>query len=400
MTATPEPVRPAPGLEYGRPQGPEDLAAYARALAWSFRIPEAEAPPLVERLGERVRVLRVDGRTVGGLTVYPAGQWFGGRRVPMAGIGLVAIAPEARGRGTGTGLMNACVLQARAEGHVISTLYPAKQSLYRRAGWELGGGCWDITVPASALDVGTRDLPVRPFGESDLPAVQALHRRLGATRPGEVDRCDYLWMRVTSHWKLELRGFVVEGDSGIEGYAFLHETEAEGFGYGLAATDLLAATPAAALRLLRLLGDHATLAREVTWAGDPSDPVLGLLPEQGWKKKSRFEWMVRLLDVPAALEARGYPAGIEREIPLEIEDPLVPENAGRWVLEVADGRGSVRPGGPGGVRADVRGLATVWAGYTTPAGARMMGLLDGKDEDLERMRQVFAGASPWMSIMF
>ena len=62
--------------------------------------------------------------------------------------------------------------------------------------------------------------------------------------------------------------------------------------------------------------------------GGPMDPLLLLMREQDYQVKLLFHWMLRVLDVPAALEARGYPAGVSGTLHLEVEDELFPENRG------------------------------------------------------------------------
>ncbi|WP_194846566.1 GNAT family N-acetyltransferase, partial [Mumia zhuanghuii] len=51
-----------------------------------------------------------DGATVvASARINAFGQWWGGRQVPMAGIGSVVVAPEHRGSGVGLALMEAVV---------------------------------------------------------------------------------------------------------------------------------------------------------------------------------------------------------------------------------------------------------------------------------------------------
>ncbi|MCA9752816.1 MAG: GNAT family N-acetyltransferase, partial [Gemmatimonadetes bacterium] len=247
--------------EYGPVREPSDLDVHARTLQWSFRYPIEDSRLVLERMGqEKIRLLRLRGQVVGGLSLYSVGQWFGGRRVPMAGVGVVGIAPEARGHGVATRMMDACVLDARASGHPISVLYPAKQSLYRRSGWELGGSLWNHTVPIAALPGGDRDLDVRECRPEDERAVRALHAKIACRRPGEVDRDDWFWERVMRNPRFHVRGFVVEASDGLEGYVFLHEAETEEtYGYDLACTDLVAANARAARRLFRFVADHGSL---------------------------------------------------------------------------------------------------------------------------------------------
>ena len=54
--------------------------------------------------------------------------------------------------------------------------------------------------------------------------------------------------------------------------------------------------------------------------------------------------MLRLLDAPAAIAARGFAAGAVLELDLRIDDPDVPENSGDWHLSVADGAGAAHAG--------------------------------------------------------
>lgn len=42
------------------------------------------------------RVAKVNGRVAGGIGIVKMNQWFGGAKVPMAGISMVGTAPEHR----------------------------------------------------------------------------------------------------------------------------------------------------------------------------------------------------------------------------------------------------------------------------------------------------------------
>jgi hypothetical protein len=111
--------------------------------------------------------------------------------------------------------------------------------------------------------------------------------------------------------------------------------------------------------------------------------------------------MLRLIDVPAAVEARGFPASVEVSVQFELADDVLPANAGRWRLEVSDGCGklarlglvgSAGPGGSAGpvgsasttghdpvLRLGARGLAALYSGV--PLGTlRRAGLAYGGDQ--------------------
>jgi predicted acetyltransferase len=62
-------------------------------------------------------------------------QWWHGRAVPMAGVAVVSIAPEDRGRGIGRAVMTALVELMAGRGYPLAALYPATMAIYRSLGW-------------------------------------------------------------------------------------------------------------------------------------------------------------------------------------------------------------------------------------------------------------------------
>jgi predicted acetyltransferase len=106
-------------------------------------------------------------------------------------------------------------------------------------------------------------------------------------------------------------------------------------------------------------------------------------------------WMLRLIDLAGALEARGYAEGFAAELQLDVQDQTLPWNRGRLRVTIEGGRARARPGGEGSLKADVRGLAAAYSGYMTPAELRAAGLLEGPERDLAALGLAFAGPLPW-----
>lgn len=392
-----ETSRPA----FGAPQGAEELAAVADIVAQAFAMTAAEGVSWVEKVtAANFRVLREQGQVTATAVPIPMGQWFGGRRVAMAGIGGVGVAPSARGRGTATRMMQHVLQQQRDQGMPISVLYPATQPLYRRVGYEQAGSRYEIRVQAHGLDFKERSLKVRPIEASDQPVIQELYRRQACTRQGYLDRGPYVWDRVLNPRIGAAYGFLVEGKQGVEGYLYLVRKRKVELDQELHLTDFVASTPAAWRRLLSFLGDHRSLAREVVWAGSPSDPVLLLLPEQTYQVKLLFHWMLRVLDVPAALEARGYPPGASGTIHFEVQDELFSDNRGSFILEVSGGTGHVRRGGNALMRLDIRALAALYTGFLTPEALRSVGALVADDATVRLATTLFCGPAPALPDMF
>lgn len=389
---------------FGPPRGERELAAAEDIRAQAFALPPEEGrdwPQRVEAGEAHLRVLREEGSVAATVVLIPMGQWFSGRRVPMVGIGGVGVAPERRGQGSATRLMQAALRELRGQGVPLASLYPATQPLYRRVGFEQAGSRFEIRVQLHGLDFKERSLALRPVGASDLPALRDVYRRHAQRQQGWLDRTAYTWSRVTHPRGETAYGYLVEGSAGVEGYVYLtRRVLPDGIWQELNLTDLVALTPAAGRRLLSFIGDHRSMAKEVVWRGGPVDPLLFLLREQPYQVKLLFIWMVRLLDVPAALQARGYPAGHSGALHLEVDDDLFPENRGRFVLEVENGEAEVRPGGDGDVKLHVRALAPLYSGFLSPAALQLAGALEADEASLRTATALFSGPPPAMPDLF
>ena len=133
-----------------------------------------------------------------------------------------------------------------------------------------------------------------------------------------------------------------------------------------------------------MIASHSSVARTVTALTAPNDPFWWLTAERDATITKRSMWMLRVVDAPAAIAARGFPPAVSVSVPLEVHDHARPANSGRWQLTVADGKGALIPDGPvsAGVpagrpaarsgkaaaplRLGARGLAALYAG--TPVG--------------------------------
>jgi predicted acetyltransferase len=379
-----------------------DAAAVERILGLAFGLGVESSRAWLSRIDPaNLRIARRGAAVAGALTLLPMGQWFGGRRVPMTGVAAVAVAPEHRGDGVGLRLMRDAVAELHAAGVALSALYPATEPLYRRAGYERAGSRFEIRVPARALAAAGRAAPLRPAEAADDAAIRDACRTRAAACPGNLDRNAYIWERVREPRGEIAQGYVVEGPRGrIDGYVFFTQKRGDSYQYELNLTDLVALSPAAARRLLDFFADHRSMVTDVVWTGSAADAILAHLVEPSYAVKLLHSWMLRIVDVPAALSARGYPPGLKAEVSLAVSDDLVPANADRFVLEVAGGRGAVRRGGPGRVALDVRGFAPLYSGHLAPRALRVAGLLDGPERDLDAAAAIFAGPAPWMSEMF
>jgi predicted acetyltransferase len=138
----------------------------------------------------------------------------------------------------------------------------------------------------------------------------------------------------------------------------------------------------------------------VAWSGpDPDPAAIYALRDRSARLVSRWHWMLRLVDLPAALQARPWPSGVAGQVSFRVQDPVCPWNAGTWQLELSGGQARVEPESSGavpGATADVRGLASLFTGFAGPDDLVRAGLLGGLDPDaVELLRAAFASPRPW-----
>ncbi|ADB33439.1 GCN5-related N-acetyltransferase [Kribbella flavida DSM 17836] len=316
-------------------------------------------------------------------------QWWGGRRVPMAGIAGVVVAPEYRGRGVGSLLMRGVLERSRDKGMPISALYPATTVIYRHLGYEFGGHRYRFSFQAADLrSLGGREVAVR--------------------RAGAKDAARFLELVGTAHEASRASGLLVWPESKIaewledeENFAYLAEDGFVVYNWSdgdLQVDELVAHSEATARALWATVGSGASIARTVHAYLSPNDPVHLLVEHEADKQAHVQRWMLRLLDAPAAIAARGFAPGAAAEVDLLIDDPGVPAQSGRWHLSVADGTGELTPSDRSGdvLQLGSRGLAALYAG-TPLAALRTAGLVTGGPVASDRLLDTaFGGAAPYM----
>jgi len=105
---------------------------------------------------------------------------------------------------------------------------------------------------------------------------------------------------------------------------------------------------------------------------------------------------VRIVDVPAALEARGYVG--DGSIVLDVTDEFMPAFGGRWRLTVKDGRGSVEPTTDApDLEMEVHDLGAVYlGGFSFDSLGRAGRTVEVTDDARARADALFRStAAPW-----
>jgi predicted acetyltransferase len=346
---------------------------------------------VLEEGGEITSVLRLDHQA----------QWWLGRALPSAQVLQLATPPQHRGAGHGARLLAGLLEELHAGGVPLATLTPSTFPFYRGAGFEVAGSWTMYEARAEHLPRHTAPYRARPVSLDDPAELADVYRRVAPSRHGAFERGDRFWRQLARRAKDKTTAaFVLDGPDGPAGWAVAtleFRPEPAPFQTRVEIADW-GCLPGADAALFALFAGYASMNGMVAWSGPDPDPgALYALRDRFARLTDRWHWMLRLVDLSAALSARPWPAGVAGQVELRVEDQVCPWNAGGWRLELAGGQGRVEPtASTPAASADIRGLASLFTGFAGPDDLVRAGLLSGFDPDaVDLLRAAFASPRPW-----
>lgn len=365
--------------------GPDDARASQR-LGWeAFGVPTGGGGPVeVGRPGWHWWGAVEGDRLLAQAADRELDGWFGGRILPIAGIGGVTVAAEERGRGALGPVLRTLLEQSRDRGAVVSTLFPSAPRIYRSAGYEVVAATRRVDVPSSAL-ASLRPAPhvaLRRAGVADADAVRRLYDRWASGVDGALTRRGVSFPATDEELVASFTGITLaEDDAGQPlGYASWLRGPGNGTGPDLFVLDLLATSLDAYLALLRTLGSFSSVAATVRLRTTGDDLVRLLLPTLDWRPVQDDLYMLKVLDVEAALTGARCPAGLRLRSGFTLAGDVLPGLDGGYVVEAESGSvRCVRGPAPDDRTLAPRGLALLVTGAAPCRDLRALGLLSGGD---------------------
>lgn len=314
----------------------------------------------------------------------------GGGEVPVSALTQVTVLPTHTRRGHLSALMRTQLDHAVAAGEVASILITAEWPIYGRFGYGPATHHCELRVDARRarfLDgpVGTVELVEPAALRAVASAVYAAHH---AATPGAIGR-DERWLDHLcgtdprpdeDPTPTRRRVMHRDGDGAPDGWVVYDPKQrwTDDVADGTATVvDWVAATPTAERELWRYLLD-IDLVTEVVRTGPADGAGLPLWLHDGRAVRRPIHidhiW-VRLLDVPAALEARAY--AVPGTVVLDVVDPFL-ARGGRFRLDAApDGATcEAAPDAAADLTVDIRALGAAWLGGTLLAPCALAGLID------------------------
>ncbi|WP_328967881.1 GNAT family N-acetyltransferase [Streptomyces sp. NBC_00239] len=372
------------------PEDEIDRALELAYLVFHDRPEEEERAHHHDLLAGCERIGAYDGAAlVGFMAAHPFRLSVPGADLPCPCLTFVSVAPTHRRRGVLSALMAEQLDRAARAGRPIAALWASEAAIYGRFGF--GAATHGLTVEIDstrplALRVTPDGRPLRLVDPADAPALLGpYYERTRAGRAGRTTRDEERWRtewlreKDSEDEQLSPPRIITLGDP-LAGYV-VYRTKAEDDGGpvrvpGLVRVDELEAdTPQAAAALWNCVASLDLTGKVSAWGRPADDPLLHFAADRDQVKvTSQFPALwVRLVDVPAALTARGWAAPVE--IVLELSDARLPANAGRFRLKAGPDGASCEPArAPADLGLDARDLAACYLGGTAAAALVRAGL--------------------------
>jgi predicted acetyltransferase len=354
---------------------------------------------------------------VGGGSVFSMSLTVpGGGRVGAAGVTAVAVLPTHRRRGMLNALMAEMFADARRRGESAAILWASEGSIYQRYGYGMSTLVSNLDIERERAVFRSADEPVGSVRlleiDEAIERFGPIYDQLAATTPGFLGRSQ-TWWRVErladyEQWRRgRSRKFYALYEHEGKALAFaVYRIKSEWGDAGTASLvdvqEAMGVTPSATREIWRYLFGIDLIARIQAWGGPADHPLLLMLAEP---RRLRLRlgdglWL-RILDVPAVLSARSYEN--DGEFVLQVDDGVLPDVGGRWLLTVRSGRADVEPtGDPAALALDVADLAAVYLGGFTFAQLAAAGRIREQAAGaLSRADRLFATArQPWCPEVF
>ena len=342
--------------------------------------------------------------------VWPADLTVpGGRAVPSWAISGVTVAPTHRRRGVARALLEAELRTAQAYGAPIATLTVSESTIYGRFGFGPAALARDLTIDTRR----TQWTGPRPGGRVHFVSGQqllddglALVERVRLETPGQIAYDGLLWDRqlglMVDDEDAKKQRFVRYDDAAghLQGFASykLAENPDDFTQHRLDLLHLVTATDDAYAALWRFVLELDLVSEVKAHLRPVDEPVRWMVSDFRAVKVAELDHLwIRILDVPAALQARSYAS--PGRLVLGVTDPFG-ACEGSWALEVdASGEGTVTATDePAEVSMDAAGLATVYLGGVSPLMLAAAGRMSGNAAQLEAMFR--SPVAPFLSIWF
>jgi predicted acetyltransferase len=400
-----------------RPCATADEMCAALAPIWHYF---GQLPPNVDAIKHFARVLEphrvhagFDGEAiVSGSASFPFDLTVPGGLVKAAGVTVVGVLPTHRRRGYLGAMMRSLIDAAHGRGEAVAVLWATEDTIYGRFGY-------GIATMAAEIDIARQHTGA--FAQVDLPGqarlvaldeaeplIAPIYQRVARQTPGMFARTQAWWqdrLLIDHPWRRQgggaLRCAVWEVDGNATAYAFyrVNQMFERGNSSGhIFVVEAMGDTAQATHAIWRFLFGIDWLTRVKAIFLPLDHPLLlSLAAPRRLNFLVREGLWVRLIDVGAALSARGY--ATDDSVVIDVTDDFCSWNAGRWRI----GRDKVeKTTAEADLACDVRALGCVYlGGFTFAQLSRSLRVTELRMGAMARADAMFrSDRAPWCPELF
>jgi len=377
------------------PPSPDAIKHFARVLA-----------------PERVHAAFEGDNVVAGSAAFAFDLTVPGGQVKAAGVSVVGVLPTHRRSGYLRAMMRSQIDAAHARGEPVAVLWASEDTIYGQFGYGMASVSAEIDVPREHTGAFA---PIDTPGRARLvtleeaePLIAPVYERVARETPGMFARSSAWWqdrLLIDHPWRRQgggaLRCAVWEADGRPAAYAFyrVNQMFERGSSSGnIFVVEAMGDSPQTTHAIWRFLLDIDWLARVKGGILPLDHPLLlSLAAPRRLNFLLRDGLWVRLIDVGAALSARGY--ATDHPIVIEVTDEFCRWNAGRW--HIARGR-LEKTTTDADLVCDVSSLGCVYlGGFTFAQLARAMRVKELRPGAISRADALFhSDRAPWCPEIF
>jgi predicted acetyltransferase len=328
-------------------------------VAFSEDVPD-DLVERVERVADRERFFTaLDAeQMVATSGVFTMRMSVPGGEMPAGGVTWVTVLPSHRRRGLMSGMMRLMIDDCHSRGEPIAILWAAEGAIYQRFGFGLASFSYSLEAETKSVGFAREWEPEGvcrfvPAGEG-LDLVAPIYDVARTQRSGFLARPPDWWTGILPRPEIDAKAgevkrlVVYETAAGPEAYA-VYKAKADWNARGpagvLTVEEAIGATPRGTREIWRFLLD-VDLIRTLKAGRLPADHALFHLaaePRRLGTSVGDGLWL-RIVDVAPALEGRSYglDGAANGRLTFDLRDDYCPWNAGRWTLDVEQGRAGLK----------------------------------------------------------
>lgn len=338
----------------------------------------------------------VDGELASKMRTHPFTMRWNGRDIGCGGVSAVTTSPAFRRQGHLRELMTRAFRTMREHSQPVAMLWASMAAIYQRFGYGIAYTLYNSDFDPRTLHfVDTVATPGRLRLVKHTEAavtVAGVYDRFVAPRTLMLQRGEERWQSVFRQWRPEDPPKLVatyEENGEVLGYTVYsvesRQLDRPGPNQRLNVQDFVWVKPAAHRALMGYFAGHDLVYSVRLTIMPTDDPLMQHAAEPRLLNlAARDGTLVRIVDVAAALEGRGYDH--DGRLTFSLADELCPWNTGSWDLQVEGGAARVRASsGDGALCLTPRALAILASGNATATTLARNGLIAGADPAALRM---------------